>query len=109
MATVGEIFLVVGAAWSVLAAIGINRFGDVYARMHAATKTTTLGVLLVLIGAALHLDVAEAVKLLLAGFLLFLTAPIGAHLVGRSVHRNTGAAAMTIDSVDELRGSPPDE
>ncbi len=109
MTTLGELLLVAGAAWSVLAAIGVNRFGDVYARMHAATKTTTLGVLLILIGASLNLDPAEAVKLLLAGVLLFLTAPIGAHLIGRSVHRNRGSAAMTIDSVDELDDSPADD
>lgn len=103
MDTVGEILLVVGAGWSVLAAIGVNRFGDVYARMHAATKTTTLGVLLILIGASVGLDALEAAKLLLAGGLLFLTAPIGAHLIGRSVHRNVGSAPMRIDDVDELR------
>ena len=109
METLGEILLVVGGAWSVLASIGVNRFGETYARMHAATKTTTLGVLLVLIGASLGLDAATAVKLLLAGVLLFLTAPIGAHLIGRSVHRNTGVAEMTIDTIDERRGAYDDE
>lgn len=103
METLGQVLLVAGGAWSVLAAIGVNRFGDVYARMHAATKTTTLGVLLVLLGAACHLEPMQAVKLLLAGGLLFLTAPIGAHLVGRSVHRNAGSAPMRIDAIDELR------
>lgn len=103
METFGQVLLVAGGAWSVLAAVGVNRFGDVYARMHAATKTTTLGVLLVLTGTALHLEPMQAAKVLLAGVLLFLTAPIGAHLVGRSVHRNVGSAPMRIDSVDELR------
>jgi len=101
--TMGEVLLVTGAAWSVLAAVGVNRFGDIYARMHAATKSTTLGVLLVLAGVALHLEPMQAAKTMLAGALLFLTAPIGAHLVGRSVHRNVGSAPMRIDSVDELR------
>ena len=108
MGLVGEILLVIGAGWSVLAAIGVNRFGDIYARMHAATKTTTLGTLLVLLGTALHLDPLDAVKLLLAAVLLFLTAPIGAHLIGRSVHRNVGSAPMRIDSVDELRQADDD-
>ena len=103
MDTLGEILLVVGAAWSVLAAIGVNRFGDVYARMHAATKTTTLGLLLTLCGTATTVGAAAAVKILLAGVLLFLTAPIGAHVVGRAVHRNVGSAPMRIDAVDELR------
>lgn len=102
MDVVTEVLLIVGAGWSVLAAIGVNRFGDVYARMHAATKTTTLGVLLVLIGTATALPAADAAKILLAGVLLFLTAPIGAHLVGRAVHRNTGSAPIHIDRIDEL-------
>ncbi len=104
----GEILLVVGAAWSVLAAVGVNRFGDVYARMHAATKTTTLGVLFVLGGAATFVGAAAAAKILIAGVLLFLTAPIGAHLVGRSVYRNVGSAPMHIDSLDELRDAGED-
>lgn len=109
MNTFGEILLVAGAAWSVLAAIGVNRFGDVYARMHAATKSTTLGVLLIIVGASLSLEAGAAAKLLLAGVLLLFTAPIGAHLVGRSVHRNTGSAPVHIDSVDQLRESIEDE
>lgn len=109
MQFLGELLLLAGAAWSVLAAIGVNRFGDVYARMHAATKTTTLGVLLVLIGAALHLAPAQGAKLLLAGVLLFFTAPLGAHLVGRAVYRNRGVAAISIDSVDELPDPSADD
>lgn len=105
MELVGEILMVLGAAWSLLAAIGINRFEDVYARMHAATKSTTLGLLLVLAGAALHLPLPEAAKLLLAALLLFLTAPLGAHLVGRAVHRHTGLATVQIDTVDELQAA----
>ncbi len=103
MSTLAEILIVAGAAWSLLAAVGVNRFGDVYARMHAATKTTTLGVLLIVVGTALRLGGFDGAKVLLAGVLLFLTAPIGAHLVGRSVHRNQGVAPLRIDRVDELR------
>lgn len=101
--------MVIGAGWSLLAAVGVNRFGDVYARMHAATKSTTLGLLLVLVGTALHLPGGDALKLLLAALLLFLTAPIGAHLVGRSVHRYTGTADVRIDSVDELADAEAEE
>ncbi len=102
MVVAGQVLMLVGAAWMLLAAVGVNRFGDVYARMHAATKSTTLGLLLVLVGASLDLPALDAAKLLLAAALLFLTAPLGAHLVGRSVHRHAGLAAVRIDTVDEL-------
>lgn len=104
MHLVGEILIVIGAAWSVIAAIGICRFDDVYARMHAATKTTTLGVLLVVSGAALIVGGFDAAKILLAGLLLFPTAPIGAHLVGRAVH-HTRESVVRIDTVDELQAA----
>ena len=102
MRTLSEVLVVLGAAWSLLAAVGVVRFEDVYSRMHAATKSTTLGLLLVLLGAALELEPGEAAKVLLAGGLLFFTAPIGAHLVGRSVHQS-GGPDVRIDAIDELR------
>lgn len=102
MDVLGDVLIVAGAAWFVLAAIGVCRFDDVYARMHAATKSATLGLLLVLGGAAAHLGGWQAAKLLLAGLLLFITAPVGSHLVGRAVHRNTGDAPVRIDAMDEL-------
>lgn len=108
MRAIGEFVMVLGAAWSVLAAVGVNRFGDVYARMHASAKASTLGVLLVLLGAAPHLPAGDAVKLLVAAVLLFLTAPIGAHLVGRAVYERSGEARVQIDDVDELADAMPD-
>ena len=101
MRLVSELLIVAGAAWSVIAAVGIWRFDDIYARMHAATKTTTLGVLLIVSGTALSLGGFDAAKVLLAGLLLFPTAPIGAHLIGRAVH-HTDDADVRIDTVDEL-------
>jgi len=99
----GEVLLLLGAAWTVLAAVGVLRFDDVYARMHAATKSTTLGLWLVLGGAAAQLAGEDAAKLALVGVLVFLTAPAGAHLVGRAVHRSPGDVPIRIDTVDELR------
>ena len=106
MQTLGDVLLVAGAAWALLAAVGVLRFDDVFARLHAAAKTSTLAVSLVLAGAAAHLDGGSALKLLLVGGLVFLTAPVGAHLIGRAVHRAPGDVHIRIDTVDEL--GPPD-
>ena len=103
MRGVGEVLLLLGAGWVLLAAVGVLRFDDVYARMHAATKATTLGLLLVLGGAATQLAGEDAAKLALVGVLVFLTTPVGAHLVGRAVHRAPGDVRIRIDTVDELR------
>ena len=49
---IGEVLVLVGAAFTLLAGIGTLRFSDVFARMHALGKASTLGLLLVLLGAA---------------------------------------------------------
>lgn len=85
---VASVLVVGGAALALLAAIGLQRFEDVFARMHAATKPATLGLILILSGAALMLPIPGAVaKLVLVILLQFITAPIAAHLVGRAAFR----------------------
>jgi multicomponent Na+:H+ antiporter subunit G len=103
MTQVGRILLVLGAAWTLLSAIGVIKFDDVYARMHAVSKATTLGLALVLGGAATQLAGEDAAKLALVGVLVFMTVPAGAHLVGRAVHHSPGDVHIRIDTVDELR------
>lgn len=100
--TIGDLLLLVGSGWIALAAVGVIRFDDVYSRMHAATKSPTLGLILVSWGAAMHLGGFGAVKLLLVGALVLLTAPVGAHLIGRAVHRSPGDVRIRIDTIDEL-------
>lgn len=100
--TLGDILLIAGAAWMLLAAIGVLRFDDTYSRMHAVTKASTLGLLLTLAGASVHLRGPDLGKLVLVGVFVFITAPVGAHLVSRAVTRWPGAAQVRIDAVDEL-------
>ena len=51
----GELLALIGSIFVLLAAIGVVRFDDVLARMHALSKASTLGVLLMLLGAAVEL------------------------------------------------------
>ena len=75
-------------AVGVTAAIGVVRFRDTLSRMHAATKPQVLGLLLVLIGAAIplrgHPDVG---MLILAGLFTVITAPVVANRVGQLAYR----------------------
>jgi multicomponent Na+:H+ antiporter subunit G len=106
----------VGAGLALVAGVGMVRFPDVFARMHAATKPATLGLLLIVIGALLRVDdPGSTVQLLLVMFVQFLTAPVGAHMVGRAAYRAGGLLAedtvldelASAASGDGLGSSPP--
>lgn len=81
-------FLIAGASFALIAAIGVVRFPDLLNRMHAGTKPQTFGLLLILVGLAIRLDSWRA-GLLLFILIIFqmLTAPVSAHMVGRAAFR----------------------
>lgn len=93
--------LVFGSSLAVISAIGLHRFRDIFARMHAATKPATLGLAMVVAGTILVLPtVGPIAKLSLVLMLQFTTAPIAAHLVGRATyHAGTELDPRTV--IDE--------
>lgn len=93
--------LILGAAFALVAAIGVVRFPDVLTRMHAATKPQTLGLLLILAGLALRIDsLTDLTLVLVMALFQLLTAPVSAHMVGRAAFR-TGQVDRTSLAVDE--------
>jgi multicomponent Na+:H+ antiporter subunit G len=101
---IASLLLLTGTGFALLGAIGLQRFPDVFARMHAATKPVTLGLAFALLGAALvKEDFPSAVKLLLAAALQFITAPVGAHMIGRAAYRDGNQFGPDYQ-VDELAG-----
>ncbi len=97
--------LVFGLFFLLAGTLGLLRLRDVYSRMHATTKSTTLGVTGVLLAALLYsrsLGVSSGLKeLLILGF-LFLTAPVGAHMIARAAYR-AGVALWQGGVVDEFK------
>lgn len=74
-----------GALFVLLAAVGILRMPDLYLRISVTTKAATLGIGLILICVALYFGEASITTRVLAIiFFLLLTAPVGAHLIGRA-------------------------
>ena len=64
-----------------------------FLRSHASTKSSTLSVLLTLIGALIYFTTVQgffSVRLLLSIVFINLTSPVGMHLVARATYR-TGA------------------
>ncbi|MEV0295650.1 monovalent cation/H(+) antiporter subunit G [Nocardia sp. NPDC050710] len=80
--------IVTGAFLAFTAALGILRFPDTLTRMHAATKPQVVGLILILMGTAIDLRRdANAWMLVLVGLFTLLTAPVIAHLIGRTAYR----------------------
>lgn len=101
MNTTGQVLVLAGALLMLLAGIGVVRFGDALARMHAVTKASTLGVLLVLVGAAVSLEHPNDVtSLLLAAALQLLTSPVSGNLLSRATYLAEGIPT-DVDTVDE--------
>lgn len=79
----------VGVLFSVVTALGLVRLPDVYTRTHAASKSSTLGVLAILTGTFLHFWMIEGIfntQMIIAIAFLFITAPVGGHLIGRAAY-----------------------
>lgn len=99
---ISEAVVLVGAVLILLAGVGVVRFDDVLTRMHALTKASTLGLLLVLVGAAVHLhDPNDITSLALAAALQLLTSPVSAHLIGRATYRSA-SEDVRMDVVDQF-------
>ena len=99
--------LLAGAFLCLTAGLGLVRFPDVLSRMHAGTKPQVLGVLLVMVGAAIRLHGWSAtwMLLLVAAFQL-LTAPVSAHMISRVAYRRRHVRRDLL-LVDEIGGGQP--
>ena len=99
---ISALIVLIGAAFTLIAGIGLFRLPDVYLRMHAATKAGTLGAGLMLLALALDAQQLEVAARAIAAilFLLF-TAPIAAHLLGRAGYLS-GSPLWTKTRFDEL-------
>jgi len=81
------ILIVIGAAFALIASIGLLRLPDLYTRMHAASKAGTLGSCVMLLALAVYASEEAIVTRALAGIVFFLlTAPISAHLLAKAAY-----------------------
>lgn len=79
--------LIIGAFLMFLTGLGLVRMPDIFTRMHAATKSASLGVALLLLAAALFFQETMVVtKAVVTIAFIFLTAPVAASLLGRAAY-----------------------
>lgn len=100
----GSLLLLAGAAFLLFGGLGLVRMPDVFNRIQAGTKATTLGTLLTLAGIAC-LRPEWTVKLLLIGVFILFTNPLSSQVLARAAHRiGTEKSAKTV--VDRLAEEP---
>ena len=95
------LFLLVGAGFFLAGTLGLLRFPDVYARLHALAKADNLGLGFLVLGLALQAEtLAAALKLLLIWPLVLLASAAVSYAVARRAHA-LGVRPWT------ARGRPP--
>lgn len=105
MTSIVTILVLFGVFFSIVAGIGILRLPDMYSRLHAASKSSTLGVSLVLLAVFIYFWYFEdqlEITLILALVFIYIIAPTGAHMLARSAfHSDVEPYQLTI--LNELR------
>lgn len=85
MRLIGDLFLLLGAFFMFLGALGLVRMPDVYNRIQAGAKAATLGALGLLLGIAFLQPVWWPKLLIIALFIVF-TNPVGSSTIARAIH-----------------------
>lgn len=82
-----SILLLTGGVFLLAGSIGLVRLQDIYMRLHAPTKASTLGIGLVLLVSAIYATLSNdgiSISELLVTVFLFFTAPITAHMMAKT-------------------------
>jgi multicomponent Na+:H+ antiporter subunit G len=105
---VGEIIayglMLIGALFTFIAAVGLLRLPDLFMRMHANTKSATLGIGFIMLGVAVYFsEITTTTRALAVVIFLFITAPISSHLLARAAYFS-GIPLWQHTLSDDLRG-----
>jgi len=107
VSVIGIAVLATGAGISVLAAYGLVDFPTALSRMHAATKSASLGLSMIVLGAGIAGTSWKLVGLaLLVAAFLFVTAPISGHVLGRAAYLVGDAEGLVHDDLEGVQAQP---
>ncbi|MGJ8726026.1 MAG: monovalent cation/H(+) antiporter subunit G [Roseibacillus sp.] len=82
MILLAELLILLGSLCFIIASLGLFRMPDALARLHAATKASSLGVVLMMTGAMIRFPEPFVIFLgLVTLLLIFVTAPLASHAI----------------------------
>jgi multicomponent Na+:H+ antiporter subunit G len=100
MVYLGYIFIFLGVIAFLISSIGLVRMPDIYTRMHAGTKTTTIGIILIVLGAGC-IETSWAWKLILLAVFILLTNPLSSSVIARASHSD--GSTLEFDELKEVQ------
>jgi monovalent cation/proton antiporter MnhG/PhaG subunit len=86
-----SLLLVVGLVFAFAGSLGLLRLPDIFCRMHATGKSSTLGISSIVLASFIYFSFSEAgpsIKELLTIVFVFLGGPVGAHMIARAAYRS---------------------
>lgn len=101
MNIVASLLMLAGSLVAVLAGVGLLKFDTPYARFHAAGKASPIAFLITAVGAGLALGLDGAAPLVVAGFAMIWTLPLGVHLLFRATYRISQDKGDSINHLTE--------
>jgi multicomponent Na+:H+ antiporter subunit G len=100
---VAVLLMTAGAAFIVIAALGVARLPDVFQRMHSATKAGGIGSTLVILGVLVAGGVARPLTGVLTILFMLLTLSVASQMLARAAYMS-GAELRGIERGDPLAG-----
>jgi multicomponent Na+:H+ antiporter subunit G len=99
---IGSFLFLVGGFFTFIGALGVLRMPDVFNKLQAGTKATTLGFISIALG-LICFQPAWTWKILLIAFFVLVTNPVGSHALARAA-KNTGFIADEDRTGGEVKG-----
>jgi multicomponent Na+:H+ antiporter subunit G len=97
---IGFVLILIGAIFLLISAIGLLRMPDTLTRMHAGTKASTLGSLLIIIG-TMFLEPSLSFKLGFLALFILITNPLSSSILARSTYIKYGF--LNQSGLDDLK------
>ena len=107
MQIIGTVITAIGTIFLFLGGLGLFRLPDVYNRLQAGTKCTTLGAFLTIVGVGI-MQPGWLPKTLVIALFILITNPISNHALGRA-SRKSGVSLCdrsVVDKAGEFEGFP---
>jgi multicomponent Na+:H+ antiporter subunit G len=100
--------IIIGVTVMTLGVVGLLRMPDVYTKLHAASKSVFLGVMVLAFSGLAVGSAAVNARLLLICLALLITTPIASHVIGRAAFLQH-EQMETVGAVDESGSILPAE